>query len=231
MLDPSSDLSFSLTALKKTLILVPQGAEYGAVAKNFRQNLNFLVSAIPIGCSAVRTYLESITDPQQFDRVIVMGLCGSLSPDLKIGDVVVYECIYYSDSQNNQTKVLACDSSFLKSINKSTQVKALTSDRLIHVAAEKQHLHKTTNADVVDMEGYVILKFFAKLNIPVVTIRVVSDDSLFDLPDLEKAIDINGNLKPLQLAIAFAQRPLGAWRLIRGSLKSLQVLSKISFTY
>lgn len=230
MLNQSSNLK----TLGKTLILVPQGSEYRAVAKNFQRNLDFLISPIPIGCSSVGMYLESITNPQQFGHAIVMGLCGSLSPNFKVGDVVVYaECIYlFSNLLNNQAKILPC--TFIpqpyisKNISKVTQVKALTSDRLIHLAAEKQNLYKTTKADVVDMEGYVILEFFTKLNIPVGTIRVVSDDSLYDLPDLEKAIDRDGNLKPLQLAIAFAKQPLAAGRLIRGSLKSLQVLSKIS---
>jgi nucleoside phosphorylase len=205
----------------KTLILVPQGAEYQAVAKNFKHDLNFLVCPIPIGCSSVSKYLESLKNPQQFSQAIAMGLCGSLNPDLKVGDVVVYEeCLY-------QEKVLKC-TSIPKVINSSTQVKAVTSDRLIYLASEKQNLCKTTNCDVVDMEGYIILEFFSKLNIPVGTIRVVSDDSDRDLPNLEQAIDVNGKLKPLKLAIAFIKQPIAALRLIQGSLKSLQVLSEVS---
>jgi len=208
----------------KTLILVPQGAEYQAVAKNFKHNLDFLISPIPIGCKSVSKHLENLKNPQQFSRAIAMGLCGSLNPDLKVGDVVVYaECLYLG----NLAQILQC--TFIpKTTNEVTSVKALTSDRLIYLASEKQNLYKTTNCDVVDMEGYAILEFFSKINIPVGMIRVVSDDSDLDLPNLETAIAPNGNLKPLKLAIAFSKQPLAALRLIRGSLKSLQVLSEVS---
>lgn len=215
----------NLPNLSKTLVLVPQGAEYQAVVKNFHQNPNFLVCAIPIGCKSGRKYLLTLINPQQFAQVIVMGLCGSLNPDLQVGDVVVYrECHYH------QEQILPC--TFICQPQKlkvePILVKALTSDHLIHLAKTKQSLYQATNCDVVDMEGYVILEFFKELNIPVSMIRVVSDSSDRNLPDLEKAIDTNGNLQPLQLAIALIREPLAAINLISGSLKSLQVLSQIS---
>jgi len=212
------------TSNLKTLILVPQGAEYQAVAKNFKHDLNFLISPIPIGYNSVRKYLQNLKNPQQFSRAIAMGLCGSLNPNLKVGDVVVYaECHY---PEKNAAQILKC--TLIPQNISTTSVKALTCDRLIYLASEKQNLYKTTNCDVVDMEGYAILEFLHKLDIPVGTIRVVSDDSDRNLPNLEKAIDANGNLKPLKLAIAFIRQPLAAMRLIRGSLKSLQVLSEVS---
>ena len=162
-----------------------------------------------------------------------MGLCGSLNSQLNVGDIVVYDSCIYLD------QILSCSplpqtinpliSNSLTSTAKS-KVQALTSDRLIYLASEKQSLYKTSNCDVVDMEGYVVLEFFGKLNIPVAMIRVVSDDAGSDLPNLDQAIDQNGNLKPLELAIAFIKQPLAALRLIRGSLKSLQVLGEVSLT-
>ncbi len=224
---PNQNPSLNKTDLLKTLILVPKGAEYQAVTKNFpqnHQNHNWQISPTPIGCSSVGKYLQSLEHPQQYHQVIVMGLCGSLNPQLKVGDIVVYgSCMYQSQS-------LKCSSLSIntaKSLVKFT-VQALTSDRLIYLAAEKQTLYKNTQVDVVDMEGYVVLEFFRKLNIPVGMIRVVSDDAGHDLPNLETAIDQNGNLKPLELAIAFTKQPLAALRLIQGSLKSLQVLSQVS---
>lgn len=211
----------------KILILVPQGAEYQAVRKNLKANQNLVILPIPIGCPAVGKYLEGLTNLQQFQQAIAMGLCGSLNPQLKVGNIVIYtECLDLT-KQQTQTQFLEC---VLKPNirNKFTLVKALTSDRLIHLASEKQYLYQTTQTDVVDMEGYVILEFFKKLNIPVGMIRVVSDDSNYDLPNLERAIDQNGNLKPLKMAIAFGRQPQAAFRLIQGSLKSLQVLSRIS---
>jgi nucleoside phosphorylase len=211
----------------KTLILVPQGAEYQAVRKNLKTNQNLVILPIPIGCPAVSIYLETLEEPQQFQQAIAMGLCGSLNPHLKVGDIAVYtECLDLTKLQTANEFLECCLKPDIR--NKFTLVKALTSDRLIYLASEKQYLHQTTQTDVVDMEGYVILEFFKKLNIPVGMIRVVSDDSNYDLPNLDQAIDREGNLKPLELAIAFSKQPIAAFRLIQGSLKSLQVLSKVS---
>jgi hypothetical protein len=59
-------------------------------------------------------------------------------------------------------------------------------------------------------------------------IRVVSDDCFHDLPDLSAAFSPEGSLKPLPLAIGMARQPLAASRLIRGSLKGLSRLEKLS---
>ena len=225
---PNQTLSFNNTDLLRTLILVPQGAEHKAVTKNFPQNHNLQISPTPIGCSSVDKYLQSLDHPQQYQQVIVMGLCGSLNPQLKVGDVVLYDSCMY------EAQIFKCSPLFITlSINSAkspvkSPVQALTSDRLIHLASEKQTLYKSTNCDVVDMEGYAVLEFFSKLNIPVSMIRVVSDDASHDLPNLKTAIDQNGNLKPLELAISFVKNPIAAIRLIRGSLKSLQILSQVS---
>jgi hypothetical protein len=220
----------NLPNISKILILVPQGAEYQAVVKNFNQNPSFLVYAIPIGCETGRRFLANLINPQQFTQVIVMGLCGSLNPDLKVGDIVIYrECQYPTPTNPKQT--LPCtyifNDNFFQLKKKTLSVNALTSDRLIHLAITKQNLYQTTNCDVVDMEGYVILEFFSKLNIPVGMIRVVSDASDRNLPNLEKAIDTKGNLQPLQLAIALIREPFAAINLITGSLTSLKVLAQI----
>jgi nucleoside phosphorylase len=228
---PNQNSSLNNTDLLKTLILVPKGAEYQAITKNFpqnHQNHNWQISPTPIGCNAVGKYLQSLDHLQQYQQVIVMGLCGSLNPQLKVGDIVVYgSCMYQSQSLKCSPLSINTAKSPVKSLIKFT-VQALTSDRPIYLAAEKQTLYKTTQADVVDMEGYVVLEFFKKLNIPVGMIRVVSDDAGYDLPNLDQAIDRDGNLKPLELAIAFTKNPIAAIRLIRGSLKSLQILSEVS---
>ncbi len=219
------------SGFKKTLILVPQGVEHQAVKKNLKQSSNFIILAIPIGGNSVGEYLKGLNNLQEFNQVIVMGLCGSLNPSLKVGDIVIYsECLY-------KAEVRECgfipENSFIpENISQGILVKSLTSDYLISSASAKQSLFKKTNCDVVDMEGFSVLEFFAALDfpeiIPVGMIRVVSDDCKYDLPNLENAIDENGNLKPLKLALAFIKQPLAAWRLIRGSLKSLKILSQVA---
>lgn len=152
-----------------------------------------------------------------------MGLCGSLTPRYHVGDVVLYEsCIY-------QQQLQVCDRSLTTELH-STQslVKSLTSDRVICSATEKRYLGETLGADVVDMEGFAALKFFNHIGAAVAMLRVVSDDCHHDIPDLTAAINADGSLQPLPLALSLLRQPIAATHLIRGSLRGLKVLEELT---
>lgn len=209
------------------IIVVPQGAEYKAVCRGLNSKQN--VIPIPVGGQAVSRYLQTCQDklwnPQT--KVLVMGLCGSLRDRFQVGDIVLYEeCIY-------ETKVQQCDSSFTAELyahlqEKVSLVKGLTSDRVICSAKEKLHLSETFKADVVDMEGFAALEFFHQAGVEVAMLRVVSDDSKHDIPDLTSAINSDGSLQPLPLAITMIRQPIAATRLIKGSLRGLKVLEEVT---
>jgi nucleoside phosphorylase len=103
-------------------------------------------------------------------------------------------------------------------------VNALTSDRLIWSASDKRELGRAHHADIVDMEGHAALALLHQWEMKVAMLRVVSDDCSHDLPDLNSAIDAQGNLQPLPLAKEFITHPIAALRLIRGSLVGLNAL-------
>lgn len=200
---------------------MPQGAEYRAVIKAQTKNRwQGKIVAIPIGVRAVVKFLGEMGNFSTYSQVLGLGLCGSLNPKLKVGDMVVYSSCFDLLKAHS----LAC--SYYPPLN-CPVVKSCTSDRLVHLAKHKQDLYRQTQTDVVDMEGYGILQFYQNLGIPVGMVRVVSDDCQQDLPDLSSAIDDQGNLKPLPMATTFLQQPQAALRLIRGSLQALAVLAAI----
>jgi hypothetical protein len=209
------------------IIVVPQGAEYKAVCRGLTSKPT--VIPIPVGSQAVSRYLEACQDKlwNAQAKVLVMGLCGSLRDRILVGDIVLYEeCVY-------QTKVQQCDRSFTAQLyahlqEKVSLVKGLTSDRVVCSAIEKLHLGKTSGADVVDMEGFAALEFFQQAGVEVAMLRVVSDDSGHDIPDLTSAINSDGSLQPLPLAMSMIRQPIAATRLIRGSLQALKVLEEIT---
>ncbi|MCV3214905.1 phosphorylase [Plectonema radiosum NIES-515] len=208
------------------IIVVPQGAEYKAVCRGLTSKQN--VIPIPVGGQAVSRYLRSCQDkwkPQT--KVLVMGLCGSLRDRFQVGDIVLYdECVY-------ETKVQQCDRSFTAELYAHLQdqvslVKGLSCDRVVCSAKEKLHLGEISKADVVDMEGFAALEFFQQAGVQVAMLRVVSDDSKHDIPDLTSAINSDGSLQPLPLAITMIRQPIAATRLIRGSLAGLKVLEEVT---
>ncbi len=219
-------------------ILVIKGSEFKSVKRGLSSRLSAppKLLPLPIGVTSVTRYLHQWQKRQDFSSqqpstVLVMGLCGSLSSKYKLGDVVIYnECVFVDDSQLLREK---CDEVLTRKLQthlqeKASMVRGLTSNSFIHKAEEKQLLGKNTGAEVVDMEGFAILNFFAKLSIPVAMVRIISDDSHHDLPDISSAITSSGNVKPLPLAIAMFREPLAALQLIRGSRKGLKVLQEVT---
>ncbi|MEM6614481.1 MAG: hypothetical protein AAF652_19990, partial [Cyanobacteria bacterium P01_C01_bin.72] len=83
-------------------------------------------------------------------------------------------------------------------------------------------------ATIVEMEGYSYVQELQRRDKSVSMLRIVSDDLSGDLPNLNQAIDSQGNLKTLPMAIAMLQQPLAAARLIKGSLTGLKKLEQLT---
>jgi hypothetical protein len=216
------------------IILVPQGAEHQAVCRGLRTGFNSpLVLPVPVGPVAICNHLKALEQDGHFSNqpnVLMMGLCGSLTPHHAVANVVLYQdCIYPSSSPHPVLFDRSLTAHVQERLGKQAAiVTALTSDRVIWSAAEKQALAK--HADVVDMEGYPTLEFFRQRGIAVATLRVVSDNCQHDLPDLTLAISLEGSLLPGQMAIGMLRQPIGAVRLIYGSLRGLKALQHVAST-
>ncbi len=232
-------------------ILVPQGTEYKAVCRGVkdshsastwrevpslhsgvdklratqRLSPSIPIVSLPIGFHKVEgekaaSHLKALN----IQRVVMMGLCGSLSKEYFIGDIVLYQSCF----DPHQQVTLETDQKLTTTIHHHlatvSLVKSLTSDRVISSAQEKQQLYRTYKTDVIDMEGFGYLQLLQDHNIAVAMLRVISDDAKYDIPDLTQAIGDRGQLKTLPLTIAMVKQPLAAIRLIKGSLQGLQIL-------
>lgn len=221
-------------------ILVPRGAEYQAIANGIQRGLGDAAASaltkvvtVPMGVEPIRQFLTAARDNhaawlQPDCRIILMGLCGSLAPDLAVGDGVIYQTCHGAGDRHQP-----CDPQLTSDVQQilGAQVRTVdswTSDRLIHLAAEKQQLHQSTTAAVVDMEGLPALEVLQGCGVGVAIVRVVSDNAQHDLPQLAGAFGAEGNLRPLPLAMGMIRQPVGAVRLITGSLRGLNRLTAIA---
>ncbi|MEL0588195.1 MAG: hypothetical protein U1V55_24430 [Planktothrix rubescens PR222] len=224
-------------------ILVPQGQEYRAVLKGLQlvESLNIQVLPIPMGSEYLSVYLKKWLNSEaiknQSLQVLVLGLCGSLSPNLKVGDVVVYQnCLSVTSKISSQDpeNIMAISwdydlALFLhQKLISSHLVRGLTTDRVITTATEKQKLSQLYPVEVVDMEGLILLEFLTKAGIKAAMVRVVSDDFSQDLPDLTPAIDHHGRLKIFPLIKVLLQHPVKGLKLIKSGLKSLAILQQLT---
>ncbi len=107
-------------------------------------------------------------------------------------------------------------------------VKVYTSDRIIVSAEHKRHLAQTYDTQVVDMEGFTVLEALSQAGIAIAMIRVISDDSHHNLPNLSSVLSPEGSLQPLPLALGMLQQPIASIRLIRGAAHGLRVLQSVT---
>ena len=226
-MNPIASNRFDSTTSIDTIV-VPQGAEYQAVCRGLQRAVKIKVIAIPIGTRNVR----QITDSRQLDhldhsqRVLIMGLCGSLDRHYKVGDgVLVQSCQDFAGNRVDLDRELTAQIQAKLSVD---LVAGLTSERVICRTEEKLQLSQKYPASVVDMEGYGYVNQLQQRRISVAMLRVVSDDLGGNIPDLSKAIDRDGNLRMIPMAIAFMQQPVAAMRLIKGSLTGLKNLQQIT---
>lgn len=208
----------------RDIILVPKGAEYGAVCRGVARRTaeKPRVVAIAIGSIALRDFLREWKQSLDFlnkreCQIVLVGLAGSLVDRYRVGDVVSYRGCGRENGEYSPCSV---------EWTEYPRVKGLTGDRVIVRSIEKRELGRRTGYDVVDMEGSIVLEALNGLNVGV--IRVISDAVGQDLPEIQGSIDANGDLQPVPLAIAMIQRPIAAFHLIRGSLRALQVLQEVA---
>jgi hypothetical protein len=235
-------MNLTLATLPFDAILVPQGQEYQAVCRGLQriEGNKPLVIAIPLGTKATREFLQqnSIVPlwQQGKPRLLLMGLAGGLSPQHRVGDVVIYrECLYAKDRDSYISQ--QCDRNLTALLqenlgNKAMLVSGLTSDRLIYTAREKQLLDSLYPASVVDMEGFSLLEFLASNDIyagvAATIVRIISDDCYEDIPDFTISFTENGGINPLLLAVALLKQPFIAQKTIRNSLQALSILSRVT---
>ncbi len=215
-------------------IFVPQGAEYQVVCRGLkRANKGGIpVFATPAGVLPMKRFLKTwleIPRREDYPSVLLMGLCGSLSLQYALGDGVLYEGCLSAEITPTWGK---CEQSLTKDIEAKLSlpvVKSITRDRAISTTLAKQHLYNTYQADVVDMEGFSALEILNAARIKVAMVRTVSDGCDHDIPNLSDAFDEEGTLQTIPLITSFVSQPIAAMRLIRGSMKGLQALEKVTF--
>jgi hypothetical protein len=221
-------------------ILVAQGPEYKSVCKGLNRVAvpTPPVFPIPMGPLALTKYLEQLLHAGHFSehsqpKVLLMGLCGSLSPKYGVGEAVLYRsCVSPVAEENKKATELFCNPELTEILQKKLQDRVftgigLTSDRLIYSASEKLQLGQAYNTDVVDMEGFAALEVLSQLGIAVAMLRVISDDVRHNIPNLTNAFH-DGSLQAFPLAMGLLRQPIAATRLVSGSLKGLRVLQHLT---
>jgi adenosylhomocysteine nucleosidase len=197
-------------------ILVPRGPEAAAVR---RAGPDARVVEIRAGAAA-GTALPPFEDGE---TVVVLGLCGALRR-LEAGDVAIYARV--ADGALMSVLDRALVDALVSALPGALVVNAFTAERVVTTSAARRTIARRFDADVVDMEGTHLAAALDANGVRFAMVRVVSDDASRDLPPIGGAIDAQGRVRPLAIALAFARAPRAAVAFVRDVRRALTTLTE-----
>ncbi len=113
-------------------------------------------------------------------RILSIGICGALSPSLKVGD-----CIVATEVVTPAERILTHGSwtqELLDSIPEARAGAIAGADGILADSIAKSRLYESTKADAADMESHIVATTAQALGLPFAAVRVVSDASHHSLP-------------------------------------------------
>jgi hypothetical protein len=207
-------------------IVVPRGAEARAVERGWPTPRPPLI-AVPAGAAAASalTGVElaevGLTNAGRVRTALVLGVCGALDPGLRIGDAVVYSRIVDGCEiiELDRELMAACAGLFA-----CAPLGVAVVPRVVSRVTEKAAIRAATGAAVIDMEAASVARALHQIGMRVAMVRVVSDDALGELPNLNSIYNTSGALRPIALAFALLRAPGRSVVFIVHALNALRAL-------
>jgi nucleoside phosphorylase len=182
-----------------------------------------------MGPKKARSKAEAAFATGKPDSVLVIGLCGGLTPSLPEGRVVAYTGCQSTEDRN---ALLYCSDIIVDSIIELLKSSSIPCDRVVGITSSRIATTRDERvalarygASVVDMESYSIVKAASKVGIPAVVLRVVGDSIDRELPDFNRALNDAGGIdgrKALKVALG---SPLRTAKLLAASRRAMQHLA------
>ena len=124
-----------------------------------------------VGATVARARLGPFLDSQRFDLLISSGFAGGADPSLGTGDLLLAE--NFSEPQ----LLARADELVIGRVGK-----LVTVDRVIEGEAERAHFAREHGAAAIDMETEWIARACAAKNVPMLSLRAISDTAATPFP-------------------------------------------------
>lgn len=202
-----------------------------------------------IGAHGFRQKLAAHLAQEKYDAVIVIGVAGALSPELKVGEIVFYDtCFLFRPEsfavEEGAPEALQSEASAYGDFDLSSSLRqqilanglsvvfgaGLTLDFMVTKAAEKLAMGESYNAAAVDMESYDVIDVATQAGLPCAVLRVILDEANQTTPDFNLAIEAGGKMNNAKAGLAMLLRPFAAVRFFLSlyrAMKSLRTATKI----
>ena len=135
--------------------------------------------------------------------MISAGIAGALSPKLKVGDV-------------GHVREVIDAATGVRYAGMGGDWVLATSQDVSDVAGKRELLAKH-GADVVDMEAAAVAQVARERGLEFASVKAISDDAAFEMPPLNRFVDLNGRFEAVRFVMYVAFRP--KWWSSLGTLK------------
>lgn len=127
-----------------------------------------------VGKKECRERMEIMLRRERFEFLISAGFAGALEKDLRVGHLLVAENFSSPQLLASPQLVLVDEGTFLG--------KLLTVPRMVEAIAERESLNKKTGAAAVDMETETLAEICAAHDLPMLSLRSISDTASEPFP-------------------------------------------------
>ena len=184
------------------------------------------VSIAGMGRAAARRATDVLIAGHRPRWVISAGFAGALNPAYARNDLVLAREVIDRDGGCYAVEL---PPGLAANVKYSTG-RLLTVDQLVLRAAEKDELHRTFQADLVDMESSAVAAICRDQLVRFLAIRVISDDAHGDLPaEVSGIVNSSGSYRVGAALRSVWRRPSSLkdfWSLYEHSLEAADRLSK-----
>jgi len=124
-----------------------------------------------VGAAACRGQIERFLDSERFDFLVSSGFAGGVDPSLGVSSLFLSENFSDRHLLEQARALLICRVG-----------KLVTAERIIEDARERAELARLHGADAVDMETECIARVCAARQLPLVSLRAISDTTAAPFP-------------------------------------------------
>lgn len=164
-----------------------------------------LIVQTGIGRSRAEHVISSVLESHLLTALISFGFGGALIPELSVGDILLCTslCCWSGHGDDSGVEPYHTDESLIqratKALNQSglnwRQGKGVTVPKLVLNTEDKLRLNSMLQAEVCEMEDYWIARVASARQIPFLAVRVIYDEIKAIMPDFERIVDLDGNLR------------------------------------
>jgi len=127
-----------------------------------------------VGKMVCRERMEVMLRRERFDYLISTGFAGALEKDLRVGHLLVADNYSTAKLLESPQLELADEKTFLGRL--------ATVPRMIESVGQRESLNKRTGAAAVDMETETIAELCAAHDLPMLSVRAISDTAIEPFP-------------------------------------------------